>query len=404
MTVTYPFKTKALQVTQPLATYYVAIIPANVLLDVAFSDRLRAREDTDSGYRVEGTQRARSAQRQPQIEDYISRRDSAFPNSIILAANYDRETGHIRTEGAPSEDEEDKANTLWVVDDLGEGCFELTIPTREKLAGIIDGQHRLDGFRNIEEPERRDMELICSIFMELSKPYQAQLFATINSNQKQVDKSLTYELFGYNIDEEPEEKWSPDKLAVFLTRKLNTQDESPLKGRITISPKRDKALADLNFSRNWHVSTATVVEGILRLISSNPKRDTNAMLRSRIGTRDVLKNGPRDKTPMRELYITGNDALLYGVVLNFAKACDEVFWSKASSGSFITKTVGVQALFDILRTVVPGILEKKYLKKDAFVDLLLPAANIDFSSVNFRNASGSGRSLIRRAIEEAIAE
>jgi hypothetical protein len=42
------------------------------------------------------------------------------------------------------------------------------------------------------------MQLICSIFFELPKPYQAQLFATINSTQKPVDKSLTYELFGYN--------------------------------------------------------------------------------------------------------------------------------------------------------------------------------------------------------------
>ncbi|MBB3952979.1 DNA phosphorothioation-associated DGQHR protein 1 [Aureimonas jatrophae] len=402
MTATYPFKTKALQVVQPLDTYYVAVIPANILLDVAFSDRLRAREDDRDGYRVEGTQRARSGARQPQIEDYIGRTDSAFPNSIILAANYDAETGHLRTQEPPVDDGEEQPETIWTIDDLGSGCFELTIPTAEKLAGIIDGQHRLDGFRNVPNQSRKEMDLICSVFMELSKPYQAQLFATINSTQKQVDKSLTYELFGYNIEEEAEDKWSPDKLAVFLTRRLNTQKESPLRGRISISPRRDQALSDLNASRDWHVSTATIVEGILRLISANPKRDTNAMLTSRIGTRSILKDGSRDRTPMRSIYINGNDAVLYGVVLNFLKACDECFWQKASPSSFITKTVGIQALFDILRKLAPSVVEERKGKVSQFVEILDPASRINFSSVEFKNASGSGRSMIRRAIEEAI--
>lgn len=401
MNTIFPFKTKALQVVQPLGTYYVAVIPANVLLDVAFSDRLRAREDDEAGYRVEGTQRGRSANRQPQIEDYIGRMDSAFPNSIILAANYEADTGHIRT-AESSEDEDSKANTLWTIEENASGCYELTIPTSEKLAGIIDGQHRLDGFRNIKNPDRKNMELICSIFMELSKPYQAQLFATINSTQKQVDKSLTYELFGYNIDEEPEEKWSPDKLAVFLTRRLNTQEDSPLKGRISIAPKRDQGLTSLNASRDWHVSTATIVEGILRLISSNPKRDTNAMLTTSPGTRQILRSGPKDRTPMRDVYLTGNDALLYAAVLNFTKACHDIFWTNADRSSFITKTVGVQALFDILRLIVPSALEQKDLSAQYFQRVLSPAANIDFSNVQFKNASGSGRSLIRRTIAEAI--
>ena len=46
------------------------------------------------------------------------------------------------------------------------------------------------------------MELLCAIFVDLPKPFQAQLFATINSTQKPVNKSLTYEMFGYNVDDE----------------------------------------------------------------------------------------------------------------------------------------------------------------------------------------------------------
>jgi DNA phosphorothioation-associated DGQHR protein 1 len=395
----YPFKAKALRVEQPLGTYYVAVIPARILLEVAFSDRMRASLNDSDGYSVDGTQRAKNSDRPRQIADYIDRGDSAFPNSIILAANYEKETGHIRTE----EHEDDGPNkAIWTIEELADGCFELTIPNNEPLAGIIDGQHRLDGFQNVRDLSRRDMELICSIFMALPKPFQAQLFATINSTQKPVDKSLTYELFGYNIADEPTDHWTPDKLAVFLTRRLHTQEESSLRGRISVAPKRDQGLRELDALSDWHVSTATVVEGILRLISTNPKRDTNAMLSPPVKSRSALLDGPKDRTPLREVYINGQDALLYGVLVNFLKACDQLFWKNAQPGSFIMKTVGIQALFDILRALAPEAIGGKDATVDFFRRKLTPAATINFSTVEFQNASGSGRSLIRRKLRDAI--
>jgi DNA phosphorothioation-associated DGQHR protein 1 len=394
----YPVKVKALRVEQPLGVFYVAIIPAHVLIDVTFSDRMRASIDDQDGYDVDGTQRGKKGGRAAEIAEYIDRDDAAFPNSIILAANFDRETGLIRTED-PEEDGE--SPVVWRVEALDDGCFELTIPSSAKLAAIIDGQHRLDGFEHVRNLQRRETEMICSVFMDLPKPYQAQLFATINSTQKQVDKSLTYELFGYNIADEPAERWTPDKLAVYLTRRLNTRDESPLKGHILVAPKRDRALELLNQSQTWHVSTATIVEGILRLYSSSPKRDTNAMLASGPKTRKVVADA-RDRSPLRKLYIEGNDATIYGIVLNYLKVCDRLFWSKAKPGSFIRKTVGIQALFDVLRHDAPNFIARGDASEAYFTALLTPAADIDFSAVDFQNASGSGRSAIRRSLQAAI--
>lgn len=395
----YPFKTKALRVEQPLGEFFVAVIPANILLEVAFSDRLRARlENEDIGYSVSGTQRAKTPNRRTQIAEYINRVDAAFPNSIILAANYDEATGTIRA----SETEEGVVDpSVWTIDELPDGCFELTIPSAEKLAGIIDGQHRLDGFRQPVTEGRRDMELICAVFTALPKPYQAQLFATINSTQKPVDKSLTYEMFGYNISDEPVDRWTPDKLAVYLTRRLNTLAESPLKGRIVIAPRRDIGLKAL--SRNdWKVSTATVVEGILRLISSNPKRDANLMLTPPLKTRTALRHGPRDRSPLRDIFIAEQDALLFAMVLNYVKVCQALFWEEAKPGSFILKTVGVQALFDILRKLAVEAATVGDAREEFFRRRLEPAKDIDFSGVQFQNASGTGRSIIRKAIEAAI--
>lgn len=395
----YPFKTKALRVEQPLGEFYVAVIPANILLEVAFSDRLRARlEDEEVGYSVSGTQRAQTASRRTQIADYINRVDAAFPNSIILAANYDEDTGTIRA-GETEDGGVDPA--VWTINELADGCYELTIPSAEKLAGIIDGQHRLDGFRQPVTEGRREMELICAVFTGLPKPYQAQLFATINSTQKPVDKSLTYEMFGYNISDEPVDRWTPDKLAVYLTRRLNTLNDSPLRGRIVVAPRRDTGLEALE-RKDWRISTATVVEGILRLISSNPKRDANLMLTPPLKSRSALTHGVRDRSPLRDVFIAENDALLFAMVLNYLKVCDRLFWSRARPGSFILKTVGVQALFDILRKLAPEAIAAGDAREAFFERRLKGASQIDFSGIRFQNASGTGRSIIRRAIEAEV--
>lgn len=405
----FPYSTRALKIEQPLGVYYVVILPAELLLQVAFSDVLSARYvEGKQAYILDGTQRLPQPKRLEPIADYVNRVDSAFPNAIILAANYRQADGRIDDMEFELAEEEDSAvegvagtanDRQWSVEEADDGCHTLTIPTGEKLAAIIDGQHRLFAFASAVA-DRRSMPLICSVFLDLPKPYQAQLFATINSTQKPVDKSLTYELFGYNIAEEEEDHWSPDKLSVFLARRLNTDDSSPLKGRIRIAPKKDEVLQKLGEGRSWKVSTAVVVEGVMRLFTNNPKKDTSHLLGESRKKRSALSSFRKDKSPLRDAYLSGNDLVIYTMVLNFLQACDQVFWKAPKTGSFITKTVGVQALFDILRMKLAKLAyEKKSIAVKDFVGWLSPAADIDFSDEQFRNASGSGRTAIRKAIE-----
>lgn len=400
----YPITLRALRVEQPLGVFYVTAIPAEVLLQVAYSDVLSASlAPGGSGYVLEGTQRLSQPKRLSQIADYIDREDSAFPNSVILAANF-RPDGKFED----TDDDDDNPQTLdaqsreWSVSLEADGCYTLSIPSSAKIAAIIDGQHRLFAFTQVGEPKRLQMEILCSVYIDLPKPFQAQLFATINSTQKPVDKSLTYELFGYNISEETEEFWTPDKLAVFLARKLNTETKSALYGRIVIAPKRDASLTAIVASGGWKVSTAVAVEGIMRLISSNPKRDTNEMLSSRSRPRSSLEGKFTDKSPLRAAYIAGNDALIYTMVLNFLQACQNVFWANAKADSFIFRTAGVQALFQILRGMAKTSVTDKDISVKFFESRLGKARNIDFSEPQFRNSSGSGRSFIRRTIEAAM--
>ncbi len=418
----FPYEAPTILVEQPLGSFYITKLPARLLLEVAFSDVLKAlaTDDAEQPYILDGNQRELRGPRLTQIGAYIDRDDSAFPNAIILAANIRPEDGLI--EEAPAGDTDraslpgasdaevamaqkkgKKVDRRWTIVEKADGCSVLRIPTADKLAAVVDGQHRLYGFTYSKEIDRLDMDLSCAIYMDLPKPFQAQLFATINSNQKPVDKSLTYELFGYNIEDEPAEYWAPDKLAVFLTRRLGADEKSPLNKRISIAPRKDDKLVARQKAADWRVSTAVVVDGIMRLVTSNPKSDANAMLTARRSTRAKLREegARKDKSPLRPAFIAGQDAVIYQLVRNYLEACQQVFWSKAKTTSFITRTVGVQALFDILRGLAADAYETKIISKESFVKKLEGAGKIDFSADTYRNASGSGRSLIRRAIEAA---
>ena len=387
----------ALRIEQPVGVFYAASIPAVHLLDLCFADRLRA-IPRDVGYELEGAQRELVYRRLREIGRYINTREAAFPNSIILAANCRSDNGAI----------ESREDLRWRIEPAANSeSVSLIIPTDTRLAAIIDGQHRLFGFTRAE-PERQDMPILCSVFLDLPRPFQAYLFATINSTQKAVDRSQTYELFGYNVEKEPEEEWSPDKLAVFLARRLNTDPASPFCNRIRVSAANDlvRSRAQARAEGYWMVSMATVVDGIARLISTSPREDADLLRTGKDADRGSLAaQRPNDRSPLRELYRETRDKVLYVAVLNFFVAAFGAAGSgdgKADGDSFLTKTVGIQALFDVLRELAVSALEQKDFSRTTFSKRLQPLAEIDFSHDGFKQASGQGRSTIRRVILLAL--
>lgn len=173
-----------------------------------------------------------------------------------------------------------------------------------------------------------------------------------------------------------------------------------MRNRIAIAPEND---FNKNPDQQWKVSMATVVEGILRLISSNPKQDSNELLDPLPKKREALRQSERrDRSCLRDLYLAQNDKLIYTIVLNYLSACNSLFWTKASVGSFIIKTVGIQALFDVLREIASEVISSKDASVQFFTAKLQAAATIDFSSAEFRNASGSGRTQIKNAIKQRL--
>jgi DNA phosphorothioation-associated DGQHR protein 1 len=381
----FPYRSAVLPVHQPFGTFYVAVLPADLLRGVAYSDLARVVDVDQSGYRLAGTQRAQREERWKEIGKFIDTVEAVFPTSIVLAANY-REDGEL-----------EEGDARWTIE-RGE-VSTLVIPTDKKLASVVDGQHRLWGFDFSSDPDRAAMPLVCSVFLDLPNPFQAYVFATVNFNQKKVDRSLAYELFGFDTEEEPAEAWTPEKTAVFLTRRLNMDADSALRGRIVVAAQDDEDLTRTD-SSDWTVSTATVVDGLLRLFSRNPKGDRSlifATARSK-RNRSIL---PDDKTPARNLYRQTNDKAIYALANGFMSAANEVLWRHAPANSYIIRTVGVQALFDILHRIAGEAIAAKTLRESYFVDRMRGAANVNFAA-DFFQASGKGRVRIKHALALAM--
>jgi len=369
--------TPCLEIKQPLANFYVVRLKASELCKLTFSVPAEYSDQT-----ITGTQRELKKARTKLIAQYVNGETATLPNSIILSANF-------RSNGDFVEAKEDR----WEVVNN-----KLIIPTDQPLASIIDGQHRIDGFKQSFESEEnpQDMDLLCSVFLDLPAPQQAEIFATINYNQQKVDKSLAYQLFGYSLDLEESSYWAPDSLAIYLTRILNEDKESPFYGSIkmgTLEKKPNSQSIHTNLQDlEVRYSTAALVEGIVKLISSNPIEDRYKI--HKVGFfnkgRKSLTLFTNSPTPLRELYIDGRDRDIYNTLLNFFLAVDKHLWATAKSNSRIITTVGLLALFDILKVtlIIHGNDHQKFEEAISQLD------KIDFSLEYFKT-SGAARPQIR---------
>lgn len=374
----------AISVTQPIGQFFLCSIPAEKLRAIAYSIPASMTRESGMFSNMFGNQRVQSAPRAKQIGAYIDEQESSFPNTIILSANYDEDMNYAEDEAL-----------RWRAVRKADGSFTLTIPTDAKLASIIDGQHRLEGFGYVHDQTRLEMELPCAVYMNLPREYQAKIFATININQKRVDKSLAYQLFGYDLNSSDTDKWPPDMLGVYIARILEGRDNSPFKGHIKLALLEEEDPAVEVKKKTWQVSVACLVEGLTKLISTKPTSDRSKLAQGEIRNRSGLE---ADASPLRDLYVEGKDKTLLEIVNDYFAVVDRVLWTGQPEKSFITRTVGVLALFDILRDALKaGKINRRDVTGTAS-DFLRPAAGIDFSDTFF-HASGAGRVRIRNVLK-----
>lgn len=383
----YFIKVPAVCVEQPLGPLYVTRLSARQLLPITYVNVLSHAGPSGETYDLAGGQRPEQIQRRREIAGFIGTREAAFPNTIILGANYDKDGNLITDE-----------SRRWKITKSADGCDLLIIPKKEPLAAVIDGQHRLMAFEEVDET-LLDIQLPCSIYLDLPVPYQAYVFAVINFNQKKVDKSLAYEMLAFDANSRSPDTWAPETLAVHLCRKLNVDSESPLHKHIKLAPQTEHTQSAAKES--WSVSTATVVEGILSLITSNSKEDKSQMHRiaAHKGRHRSAVEHRADSSPLRSLFLDVNDKAIYTAVTNYFSVVQRELWHTAVNfdASYLRKTVGVQALFDVLRVCLEDFKTEKDISQVKFAAIVKPASRIDFSD-QFFQASGLGRTRIKKCI------
>lgn len=131
----------------------------------------------------------------------------------------------------------------------------LHLPNKYKSAWIIDGQHRLYGYSNLDD-EWLDQSLAVIAFEKMDTKVEADLFATINQKQKSVQRSvilsLQAELKWGSSD--PKERLSA--LSSSLVKSFNADASSPFFQRLVLD--------GLTVTDNQSITLPEFVNGLTR--------------------------------------------------------------------------------------------------------------------------------------------
>ncbi|KQC04804.1 MAG: hypothetical protein APR53_09475 [Methanoculleus sp. SDB] len=191
--------------------FYSFVIEPEILLKIGYlSHRGKTNDDSINTY-----QRMANKTRLKKIAEYIQEKNGIFPTSIVI--NLENERGIIFE---PAKRMAGKNAVLGL----------LHLPNRYRSAWIIDGQHRLYAYSDLDEAKTATLPVIA--FINLKPDLQSKLFVDINGEQVKVSKNLLTDLYAnlhWNSDKPNEQLLALNSV---LIKKLDTDPKSPLRDRI----------------------------------------------------------------------------------------------------------------------------------------------------------------------------
>ncbi|OPX99389.1 MAG: hypothetical protein A4E58_00303 [Syntrophorhabdus sp. PtaB.Bin006] len=194
-------------------TFYSFVATPKTLLKIAFINHQAFNHpDGRPAY-----QRMISKTRIKAIGDYI-RQGGYFPTNVLI--NF--------TETPRFDFISNKENT-----DPNIKFGWLYLPSRYRSAWIVDGQHRLYGYSHLES-EYLDQSLFVLAFEKMETKKEADLFITINHEQKTVPKSLPVSLLADLRLDSGDPKTAHAALASAIVRSLNADKTSPFFRRFAL--------------------------------------------------------------------------------------------------------------------------------------------------------------------------
>lgn len=351
----------ALKASMGNKTYYTFSIEPAHLLKFAYVNQRRDSTIVDI---ADSYQRIIKPKRIKKIRDYV-RSGGFFPNSIIL--NFNRE--FPREEGIGTKDQLKRSST-------SVKPVMITLPPYYGCAWIIDGQHRLYSFADMEEKERETISVVAFVEKE-DKGFQAKLFMDINENQKSVEAKLRWDLYEdlYFDSDVPEEQEL--YIISIIAKKLNRK--VPFKDLIEIPKEGGKG----------HLTLTTICESI-----------------KRYGF--VAKEGPFRKESAEDTIEFAVDRIssffeIISIYLN-----EE--WNQKEE-HFINHNAGILLLSSVLRDFIPSLIDynelnnpEKYKKRSE--EVLLPIIKFisDFDSQKIKLYKQANRFTILKKLQFELIE
>ena len=200
-----------------------------------------------------------------------------FPTSTLIAINvYQTDTKELyENDYYNLEKKEGNQITLCFVKDN-----TIFLPKGNETTLIVDGQHRIAALRDLYSKVNEDLkfgrkkvtdfvdssflpflrdriknfEFLCTILFDFNIYEQGEIFASVNFNQKPVNRSLYYDIFGSSPNTENNEL----KLSHDIVAHLNYSLNSDLKG-----------LIDMLGNGDGIVSQSAMIENLMKLFGRN---------------------------------------------------------------------------------------------------------------------------------------
>lgn len=393
-----PIRIRVLKVHQKKSEFYIGVMEARNLVEISYADVRRLADEQRDVERYLGIQRPVNSSRITQIKKYLTSPDARFPTGIIVAI--DEKCAEF------SEDGEELLLRPYVPgegpDQLDDDQQDPPIPL-EKIAKVLDGQHRLAGFLDEDDnwsfkfDDRDTFELSVVFFVGADLATQAEIFATVNLAQTKVNKSLVYDL------QDLADARSPFKTGHDVAVALDDIEHSPFFERI-------KRLGVRTDGRDHETITqAAFVESLVkRMISFDPVEDRNRILdgnRLPSPTESEL-----EKRPFRKLFVEERDVDIIEIVNNYFKAIAKKWpdqWENPKrKGNIVAKSNAFKASMRYLQDIYPEISGYQYEAIPTVEEFSSYFDHIDlndddFNTKNFKYGS-SGESVFYRLLKGEI--
>jgi DGQHR domain-containing protein len=265
---------------------------------------------------------------------------SLFPNTIIANCELinDFEDYEITDESSERDFLElrNKPPYLSFLKKHNEESFALYIPYQQDVVLVIDGQHRLEGLKQVGSHIQDNFDLIIAFIVGFDRSVIAKQFYTINYEQKPVNKSLLYQLTGEFSKEIDEISFLHN-----IVKLLNELTESPFYGRVKMlgsTPKNYPA----ELRQLLSISQAFLIDSMIRFVSKNSKNTLYP---------PIFLPYYKDQS---------QHILIVRIIARFFNAVKEIKpeWANPET-SVLSKGMGVAALLKILNFIFPKILKDK---------------------------------------------